>query len=141
VDVSSILKLLPHFISMEFRLMTHRAPRPTQLDVRRIICRDFSSEETEYILRKLELYGAEPWHVEKERVHLAILRLANGDSSEVERNVAIAIADYRDVLAEAEYPEQYKLGFVGMDSVPPSQVVEIEQRDRKQYQDWLNAPA
>lgn len=121
--------------------MAGHVPKVTELDVRRIICRDFPSEVTEYVLRKLELYGCESWHREKHRVHLAILKIANGDLGKVERNIAVAVIDYRDVLAEAEYPEQYRLGFVGMDTTSPSQLMEIEQRDWKQYQEWLNAPA
>ncbi len=120
--------------------MNCHVPKATHLDVRRIICRDFPPEVIDHVLRKLQSYGSESWHVETDRVHLAVLKIANGDLSEVERNVSIAINDYRDVIAEAEYPEQCKLGFAGMDSTPQPQLMEMEQRDLTQYQEWLKAP-
>jgi hypothetical protein len=42
---------------------------------------------------------------ESERVHLAALKLAQGDLERLRHNVQVARTDYRDVLYWAEYPE------------------------------------
>jgi hypothetical protein len=51
--------------------------------------------------------------------------------------VRMAKRDYRDVLAYAEYPEEMRIGFVGMSQLSPEEGQAIRQRDRKQYLEWL----
>jgi hypothetical protein len=47
--------------------------------------------------------------------------------------IDIASADYRDVLAHAEYPEEFAASF----QISPEERHSIQQRDRNQYLDWL----
>lgn len=49
----------------------------------------------------------------------------------------MAKRDYRDVLACAEYPEQMRLGFVGMSKLSREERRAIKKRDEKQYREWL----
>ncbi len=49
----------------------------------------------------------------------------------------MAKRDYRDVLAYAEYPEQMRIGFVGVRQLPAEEVKALRQRDREQYLGWL----
>jgi hypothetical protein len=51
----------------------------------------------------------------------------------------MAKRDYRDVLAYAEYPEEMKLGFVGMKDLSPEEAKAVRRRDREQYLRWLEA--
>jgi hypothetical protein len=80
--------------------------------------------------RLLATYGEERWHREQNRVRLAILKLSGKSISNIEPWVRRAKEDYRDALANAEFPEQMK----SLSSTP-----EMLERDRKQYLDWLNS--
>jgi len=80
----------------------------------------------------LDTYGAEAWHREKDRVHLAVLKLGGDDLASLRRCVEVAKRDFRDVLAPAEYPEQMQAG-MGRGSK------EMEVRDLQQYRAWLNS--
>ena len=64
----------------------------------------FPGRDVAPLLAILDGYGSRPWHNERERVHLAILRLSAGDEEKLRRYVAMADTDYRDVLVAAEYP-------------------------------------
>jgi hypothetical protein len=57
----------------------------------------------------LEEYGIAPHERERERVQLAILMLSGGDPDLLLQGVLAAKADYRDVLAWAEFPKQARL--------------------------------
>jgi hypothetical protein len=50
-------------------------------------------------------YGAKTAHREVDHVRLGILKLAEGSAERVREYAAVALSDYRDVLAWAEYPE------------------------------------
>jgi len=77
----------------------------------------------------LSSYGTENWHREQNRVRLAILKLAGGNLQGIKQWVETAKSDYRDALAWAEYPSQMK---------STKSDVELQARDLKQYQDWLD---
>ena len=96
-------------------------------------------EDPQAIMAILDRYGAESSERGRSRVQLAILKLAEGDRDELERLVAMAKRDYRDVLAYAEYPEEMRLGFVGMRELSTDEAKALRQRDRQQYLDWLGA--
>jgi hypothetical protein len=81
--------------------------------------------------RALERLGVEPYELERERVQLAILKLSEGDIGRLQRYVEVAKADYRDVLAWAEYPEQTRAGAAGPNSSPET-LRAIRERDRRQ---------
>ena len=99
-----------------------------------IIKRDFPTEDTEAVIARLDAYGKEPHERERERVHLAVLRLSEGDSAKLLYWIDIAKQDYRDALAWAEYPSQMRAPV----NADPDQVKRISQEDRKQYLAWLS---
>jgi hypothetical protein len=65
----------------------------------------FPHEGIASIMAILDLYGTEDYHRERERVHMAVLRLSRGDLRRLREYVDVARIDYRDVLWWAEYPE------------------------------------
>lgn len=73
-------------------------------------------------------------------MHLAILKLSFGDLDRLGSWLETAQRDYRDVLAAAEYPEFFELGFAGIDRLTPEAREAVKQRDRQQYTNWLAAP-
>lgn len=81
-------------------------------------------------------YGRELRHTEMARVRLAILKLAGPDITAIDKQVDVAIIDYRDVLASAEYPA-YALLKPGIDPTTPEAQQAIES-DRRQYLEWLD---
>jgi len=83
----------------------------------------------------LDSYGLETWHREKDRVQLAILKLSGGNLEELRRLVDMAKTDYRDVLAYAEYPGEFR----SASRTPPHELDAIRQRDREQYLAWLGS--
>ena len=74
------------------------------------------------------------------RVRLAALKLSNGSLPELERLIRAARQDYRDLLAWAEYPEQFKAAWTAAMPLSPEQQNEMRmilKRDREQYEEWL----
>jgi hypothetical protein len=96
-----------------------------------IVQRDFPAEDPGTMIALLDAYGAEPHERERERVHLAILKLSQGESAKLLHWIGIAKQDYRDALAWAEYPAQMR---VPVNSDPGPEILED---DRKQYLAWL----
>jgi hypothetical protein len=82
----------------------------------------------------LKRYGASPDDPEPVRVHVAILKLSDGQVTKLEHYVDRAQQDYRDVLAWAEYPEQLVQPTWGM---KPDDVGRITKADQAQYLAWL----
>jgi hypothetical protein len=72
-----------------------------------------------------------------ERVQLAIIKLSKGEREQLPGLVKMAKADWRDVLAYAEYPEAMKTGPIAMMKMSPDEAKAIRQRDKRQYQKWL----
>jgi hypothetical protein len=85
----------------------------------------------------LSRYGQQRHHVEQNRVRLAMLKLAKGDITSLERQVKVACTDFRDVVAAAEMPKQYSLGFTGMEQLSPQELETVKSDDRKQFEDWI----
>ena len=74
------------------------------------------------------------------RVQLAILKLAAGSVAAVEDGVKIAVNDFRDVLAAAEYPEEFNALWAVRPRLSPDEQArldEIRARDRWNYEKWL----
>ena len=90
------------------------------------------------IIDLLDQYGVESYEKEVTRVQLAILKLCQGDRSQLQTLVKTAKTDYRDILAWAEYPEELKFGFIELKKMPAEEVKKIRQRDREQFLQWLN---
>lgn len=106
----------------------------TTEDVLRIIRRDFAPEVHDDVRELLNQYSGPD---SAQRVQLAILKLSNGNLDAVRKHLAIAQSDFRDVIAPAEYPDFWKIGFVGVDRLTANEVKALKQRDRRQYQKWL----
>jgi len=73
------------------------------------IHRAFPNLDPSQLIARLDTYGIETYERERERVQLAIIALSEGDEDKLEKFLAVAKTDYRDVLLWAEYPEEAKL--------------------------------
>ncbi|HET7463416.1 MAG TPA: hypothetical protein VFJ82_19345 [Longimicrobium sp.] len=85
-------------------------------------------------------YGRESYQREHERVRLAILKLSAGDVEKALALTETARSDYRDVLAWAEYPEEFHspLAFrLDPSDADRARLEEVRRRDREQYEAWL----
>jgi hypothetical protein len=113
-------------------------PHPTvsRLDVERIVSRDFPAERFDDVMTTLDEYGTQDGQSERDRVQLAVLKLAAGNLDGLRRYIEWAKTDYRDVLSPAEYPGYTKKMF-RIDKLPPEERQRIIDADWKQYQDWL----
>ncbi len=72
---------------------------------------------------------------EPERIAVACLKLSDGDLARLKEYVDAATADYRDVLAWAEYPRQMRLG----PSAPPADQARARREDMNEYARWLKS--
>ena len=104
-------------------------PDVTRDDVLRIVARDFPAEHQAAVLQELDALGA----AAKPRVQLAVLKLVNGRFAELERHLAMARRDWRDVLMWAEYPADAKIAWRN----PPEVHHDAYRSDWEQYQAWL----
>ena len=80
----------------------------TKENVIKAISRLFPRESKDCILDLLNSYGIENHEYEKERVHLAILKLSAGDTNKLLQYIQAAKGDYRDMLLWAEYDKDRK---------------------------------
>lgn len=111
---------------------------------RRKIRETFPNEDQEEVISLLEhecgrnLPQNDPPNLANlEHIRLAVIKLADGNVSELRRQITIAQEDWRDVLIPAETPEAVAFGLVELASADPNIREEIETRDRQQYQVWL----
>ena len=110
-------------------------PKITKDDVQRIIRRDFGTDQVERVNAILGRYGQKDFHCEPDRVHLAILKMAQGDIEKVESCTTTACSDYRDVLVAAEYRRYADLTWPGRST--PALEQKATEEDRVEYQAWL----
>ena len=95
----------------------------------------FPNHDPGEIMAILDRYGAEPHDYERERVQIAVLKLSEGSMDRLEEFVSAAQGDYRDVLAGAEYPEEFRLPIYDSND---KRVQDARRRDREQYLAWLH---
>jgi len=69
------------------------------------------------------------------RVALAILKIAGADRQQLENWTSAANADYRDVLAWAEYPRLMQAGA----RIDPRRRQQLAAEDERAYAAWLGA--
>jgi hypothetical protein len=112
-------------------------PKVSRDDVERIVRRDFPSSEFVNVVAVLDKYGSGKWHRERERVQVAVLKLAKGKMDALRREIENAKCDYREVIAPAEYPK-YSKRFANR-KLPSEEQERIFAQDWKQYEDWFNA--
>jgi hypothetical protein len=120
--------------------MNDHIPNVNRDDVLRLIRREFQPHERDLVLGILDGYGAEEWQRRggTDRVLLAILKLSDGDVNRLRELKRTASIDFRDVLAPAEYPGFWAIGFVGVAKLSCEEKKRLIEDDWKQYQDWLN---
>ena len=106
-------------------------------DISRLVHREFGPTMAAEVMRMLSSYGSEPWEREAMRVMAAVLKLAEGDSRQVEQFLNSARADYRDVLAWAEYPEYMRRKPWTLSAAEGEAIVE---QDWQQYESWFTKP-
>jgi hypothetical protein len=80
----------------------------TKNDITRAVSKVFPDELKDCILDLLNFYGVENYEYEKERVHLAIVKLSKGNADKLLQYIKLAKEDYRDVLSLAEYDKDRK---------------------------------
>jgi len=108
----------------------------TDNDVERIAIRDFGRERLSQVMEILNEYGKQEWNRPgSPRVRLAILKLANGDLEKLIEHTELAIRDFRDVLAMAEYPRF--LTDISLDKAPKQVQGQAIDDDWKQYKEWF----
>ena len=110
------------------------AGRPAQDDVLRMIAAVFPDRNAADVLAILDRYGTEPHEQERHRVQLAVLKLCDeAEEPDLERTVADAKADFRDVLVWAESP-----GLGARSRTKDAARREaLKARDKAQYGAWL----
>ena len=91
--------------------------RPTRDTVARKVADLWPAESIPGVLGLLDRYQGN----ERERVQLAVLKLAALDIEQLKRFVATACMDYRDVLYGAGYPRESKLGFTLFTALDPAE--------------------
>jgi hypothetical protein len=109
-------------------------PDVTDKDVKRIAIRDFGEDNISKVLSILDEYNKD-YNEPSARVCLAILKLANGDLDQLIVKTNMAIEDFRDVLAQAEYPRYSNE--IRFDDVDPEVAKQIINDDWKHYCSWL----
>jgi len=116
--------------------MEQPIPDVTDEDVQRIAIRDVGEVQPARVLAILREYGKQAWNrPPSPRVHLAILRLANGDLNQLSEQTKTAIQDFRDVLSYAEYPRYTKeIGFTEVSGETERAIIDD---DWRQYREWL----
>jgi hypothetical protein len=97
----------------------------------------FPEENPDDVMEILDLYGVESYERERERVQLAILKLCEGSQEKLLHFLDVAKADYRDVLAWAEYPHAMRLSVAETEALSAEERRGMQQRDLQQYQAWL----
>jgi len=120
--------------------MNQPVPDVSEDDVRRIAARYFGEAKLPQVLSVLDEFGKQEWNEPANpRVRLAILKLADGDLEALSKHTAVAIQDFRDVLAWAEYPKWSKE--IGFDKVPRRVEQKAIKADWQQYCEWLGREA
>ncbi len=132
--------------------MSQSVPDINEVDVWRVIRRDFGADEVEAIYNVLSQYSSPLWAWGKDKsrephfgkmynehqVYLAILKLANGMRDKLEHQLQVANIDPRDVIGFAEYPRFTRIGFVGAEKLD-AEAQRLIDDDFPDYMGWLTA--
>lgn len=110
---------------------------PTRSQVLRKVQHYWPDKQPDEVMSILDQYGEGKYEQERERVQLAVLKLSEGRFKRLPDLVKAARGDFRDVLAWAEYPGEFKLGYTKMKQLPKEQSRQIRRQDRQQNIDWL----
>lgn len=112
-------------------------PRPTRELVLTKVREIFPSPLYDEAVTTLDMYQDElsPWGLE--RVQLAVLKLSGGKIDRLRDLMDAAVGDPRDVIAPAEYPNFYRIGFVGVEKLDSKGVRKLKEDDLSQLLAWL----
>jgi hypothetical protein len=121
----------------ERHIVRQPIPDVTEKDVERIVRRDFPREQYDAVMRVLREYSQGRLPKECSRVHLAALKLAQGDLELLGLHIGHAELDFRDVLAAAEYPEYMSTVAFRVSKLPRKEQLRIFNSDWDQYAKWL----
>jgi hypothetical protein len=113
------------------RMVTQPTPQVTADDVERVVRRDFPADDYAAIMGLLVACGTA-------RVQLAVLKLASGDAQKLQRCIAVAKLDYRDVLRPAEYPTHGTVAWGT--TLSDADRGRMYESDWRQYEEWLKMP-
>src|SRR5207253_8857119 len=89
----------------------------------------FPGEEYQSIFAEFTTNG-----INDERIQLAVSKLSEGKLEKLREFIGAAKIDSRDVLAWAEYPEEFSEPTWNLDA---ETVKQLRERDKQQYLDWL----
>jgi hypothetical protein len=110
--------------------MGQRIPEYSYADFNRVLQREFPGGAGKEALSVLQTFSEGQWQGGSLRVHMACLKLANGNIASLRKYIQAAYGDPRDVIAWAEYGSYMKA------KDPSSQQAAIEQ-DWQELQEWL----
>lgn len=91
--------------------------------------------QKEKVIKRLKDYGKETWHIEPNRVQLAILKFTHNNTELFDQYVDTACEDYRDIIYLAETP----LSFADWD-LPindPEKYNQLLKQDNYNYLKWI----
>lgn len=97
----------------------------------------FPDEELHEIMLILDDYGHDTYQQVAPRIQMAVLRMCNGKVNRLRAYMDTARGDFRDVLAVAEYPRQFRNGMI--DSEAKTSEADAATKDYEAYQSWLKA--
>lgn len=110
-------------------------PVVTQVDIDRVVRRDFAADEQTAAFAALEAYGLEAHEPEIVRVRLAALKLSKVSLAELRRQVSLAKVDFRDIIGPAEYPKAVRMpSLLQLDDIDRKRLYDS---DWHQYSEWL----
>ena len=115
--------------------MSDRIADVSPEDVSRIIRRDFANYDSKIVLEILNGYSSDPAAA---RVHLACLKLSQGNIEKLRKWIELSRIDFRDVLSLAEYARFYEIDVAGVGRLTRQEVSKLRSLDWNQYQEWLN---
>ena len=98
----------------------------------RIIFREFDNRASEVKQKLKRVVISKPKN--KCRVSAAIIKLADKDINAIDKFIEVSNNDFRDVLARAEYPRCFDLGF---GKLAKNRMRQIYSADWKDYSNWL----
>lgn len=104
--------------------------------VRRVVDQVWEGDHRQGALTILDRVSDYGGAAHRARCQVAAIKLSGGDLDRLDDWVQAANADFRDVLAAAEYPGQFEAGFL-----PPSdpRQVRLGKADITQYKLWLKS--
>jgi hypothetical protein len=105
-------------------------PEYSESDFERVLVREFPGAATEEARAVLLRYGKESYHSWPLRVHMACMKLADGNLDNLRKYVKAACGDPRDVLAWGEYGHSWSAS--GKEEQQAART-----QDWEELQEWL----